>query len=217
MPRPRLETDQDKRREEILRAAFDLFVEKGFHGTSMLDIARRARASKETLYSWFGSKEKLLGALVAWRADAIEVADPPAADQDIAPALEAFGRSLLTLLMQPEVIAVYRIIIAEGPRHPALVEAFDQAGRARLRAAFSRLLETAWRNRQLAFDKPIHAGPVDAGPVDAGDVFVGLLRGELQIQVLLGLREPPDADAIAARAAWATRQFMKLFGVKPPE
>lgn len=202
MPRSRLETDPDKRREEILTAAFALFVEKGYHGTTMLDIARRAKASKETLYGWFGSKEKLLGALVAGRADAIRVPEPGEAGDDIAQALEAFGRGLLTLLLRPEVIAVYRIVIAEGPRFPELAEAFDQAGRNRLRAGFIRLLDEARQRGQLAIDDPAMAA----------DTFVGLLRGEWQIQVMLGLRPPPDAADIAARAAWATGLFLRLFG-----
>jgi AcrR family transcriptional regulator len=34
------------RDEEILRAAFDVFTEKGFHGATMLDVASRRRCSK---------------------------------------------------------------------------------------------------------------------------------------------------------------------------
>src|SRR5580698_7447976 len=49
-----------ERRKEILDAAFQEFSSKGYAGTSMEAIARRARASKETLYAWFQNKETLL-------------------------------------------------------------------------------------------------------------------------------------------------------------
>ena len=51
--------DKEKRRREILDAAFLEFSTKGYAGASMEAIARRARASKETLYAWFENKETL--------------------------------------------------------------------------------------------------------------------------------------------------------------
>ena len=61
--------DKDERRKEILDAAFLEFSKKGYAGASMEAIARRARASKETLYAWFDNKETLLNTLIASRLD----------------------------------------------------------------------------------------------------------------------------------------------------
>ena len=58
----------DARAVEILGAAYDVFLDKGFAQATMLDVARRARASKETLYARFGSKKKLFESLMAWGA-----------------------------------------------------------------------------------------------------------------------------------------------------
>ncbi len=52
--------EKEKRRRELLDAAFLEFSTKGYGGASMEAIARRARASKETLYAWFENKETLL-------------------------------------------------------------------------------------------------------------------------------------------------------------
>ncbi len=60
------ETD---RAEVILRAALDLFVERGFHGTSVPSVAERAGVASGTIYHYFASKEALVNALYKqWKA-----------------------------------------------------------------------------------------------------------------------------------------------------
>src|SRR5262245_50501627 len=74
------------REEDILRAAFDVFTEKGFHGATMLDVASRARASKATLYACYPSKEALFEALMAWSTrQGSEALDSIAADETLDP------------------------------------------------------------------------------------------------------------------------------------
>jgi len=53
-----------ERRAQILRAARSLFVEKGYLGTRVDDVARRARLSKGAVYFYYKSKRELLDALV---------------------------------------------------------------------------------------------------------------------------------------------------------
>ena len=50
------------RPQELLEAALDLFVEKGFAATRAEEVARRAGVSKGTLYVYFADKGELLGA-----------------------------------------------------------------------------------------------------------------------------------------------------------
>jgi AcrR family transcriptional regulator len=54
----------DKRREQILQTAFDLFSHKGFSGTTTKDIARAAGVSEAMVFKHFSSKDELYGALV---------------------------------------------------------------------------------------------------------------------------------------------------------
>src|SRR6185295_3032765 len=56
---------ESDRRQSIIKAAFSALMEKGYAGTSTLEIARRARVSKRELYAEFGSKIGILEALVA--------------------------------------------------------------------------------------------------------------------------------------------------------
>jgi AcrR family transcriptional regulator len=55
-------------RERVLKAAFTLFREQGFSGTSMLDIVTRARVSKRDLYALFNNKHAVLAACISERA-----------------------------------------------------------------------------------------------------------------------------------------------------
>jgi AcrR family transcriptional regulator len=52
------------RREAILRASLNLFAEKGFHGTSMRDIAREADITEGLIYHYFASKRDLFRAII---------------------------------------------------------------------------------------------------------------------------------------------------------
>jgi TetR/AcrR family transcriptional repressor of mexJK operon len=65
-PRPGRPRNADKagRLEALFEVATDIFLENGFDGTSMALIARTAGASKETLYSHFGSKEALFARII---------------------------------------------------------------------------------------------------------------------------------------------------------
>lgn len=56
--------DYDDRRQSILDNSASLFADKGFHATSVAEIARSCGASKSRLYHYFGSKEDMLQAVM---------------------------------------------------------------------------------------------------------------------------------------------------------
>lgn len=62
--KPRWERRKDARPQEILAAALDLFVERGFAATRLEDVAKQAGLSKGTLYLYFVNKEELFKAVV---------------------------------------------------------------------------------------------------------------------------------------------------------
>ena len=62
--KPRWERRKDARPQELLAAAIDLFVERGFAATRLEDVARRAGVSKGTLYLYYANKEDLFKAVV---------------------------------------------------------------------------------------------------------------------------------------------------------
>ncbi|HID88683.1 MAG TPA: TetR/AcrR family transcriptional regulator [Anaerolineae bacterium] len=62
--RARREREKEERRQTILRAARDVFLEEGFHRATVDSIAERAEVSKGTVYLYFESKESLLAHLL---------------------------------------------------------------------------------------------------------------------------------------------------------
>jgi len=63
-PEPRWERRKEARPHELIAAALDLFVEKGFAATRLEDVAAKAGVSKGTLYLYFDNKEALFKAVV---------------------------------------------------------------------------------------------------------------------------------------------------------
>ena len=62
--KPRWERRKEARPAELIAAALELFVEKGYAGTRLEDVAARAGVSKGTLYLYFQNKEDLFKAVV---------------------------------------------------------------------------------------------------------------------------------------------------------
>ena len=87
VPPPRRTRPRD-RRDQILRAAGEIFAEKGFHSASLAEIARQVGITPAALYRHFPSKQHLLGqALLSGlrttleRLEAVPPAVPGAADE----------------------------------------------------------------------------------------------------------------------------------------
>ena len=69
---PRREREKLRQRQEMLAAALDLFAQKGYHNTSMHEIAEKAEFAIGTLYKFFQNKEDLYKALVLEQCDQFE-------------------------------------------------------------------------------------------------------------------------------------------------
>lgn len=196
----------EERQRAVLDAALAVLERQGYAGTSMLDIAREARASKETLYTWFGDKKGLFAALVADNAAAVNAvieglpADP--AEASIGRILADFGTALLALLLGPRAIAINRAAAAEAARDGELGRLLVASGRAATGGRMVALL----RDRAARGDIDI------ADPEEAFSVFLGLLLRDLQIQVLVGAMPAPDDEGLRQRADAAAALFLRLYG-----
>src|ERR1700730_17242476 len=131
--------------ESILAAAKRSFLAAGFGAVSMDTIAREAGVSKATVYAHFAGKEDLFGAVIGReceryfaRFSAGEL-DP----SDVCASLTVLGRRFLELLLSPDAIGLYRIILAEVTRFPVLGEVFWRAGPERQRLQIEAFLKSA--------------------------------------------------------------------------
>ena len=157
-----------KTREQICVAAKKLFLEHGYLATSTDAIMAEAGiASKETLYRHYASKEELfvdvLGHLTLEQPRPYSViAHIPAINdlQALREALSTIAREILSIMIQPEYLALLRMIIAETPRFPQLGTLFRATVPQRALNYFMALLQQAREQGIIAgvdFDAVSHA------------------------------------------------------------
>ncbi|MGW6458674.1 TetR/AcrR family transcriptional regulator C-terminal domain-containing protein [Streptomyces sp. NPDC055078] len=159
-----------RKRQAIMEAATSVFMDKGYSGTSMDDIARLAVVSKQTVYKHFADKEKLFAAIVLATTDRIDamvdlVADiPPDADA-LEENLTRLAHRFLTALTQPQVLQLRRLVIANA-------DAFPELGAAWYEQGFDRVLVTL----AATFQRLTDSGLLRIGePLLAAHHFTGLL------------------------------------------
>jgi AcrR family transcriptional regulator len=200
--RPAPAVDETPVRHRILDAAFSAFIEAGYEATTMLEIARRARASKRELYAVVGNKQDMLVTCIRERSRRLRPSDELPEPHDRA-ALErqlvGVGTQLLRETTQDTVIAAFRLAIAEAVRAPEVAAALDAHGRQIGRAALTTIMARA-RTRRL----------LDGHPAELAEQFAGLLWSDLMVGLLLRVAEPPDPQEIDRRANRATEAFLRL-------
>jgi AcrR family transcriptional regulator len=109
----------EAKRDAILEAASQVFLESGFEGASMAEIATRVGGSKATLYGYFPSKEDLFIEVMhsAARHHFDRIFAALESDSENLPlALQHFGERMLAVLCQEPAVQARRAIIAESGR-----------------------------------------------------------------------------------------------------
>jgi len=195
----------DARRRALLAAAAEIFFERGYAATSIDAIIERAGGSKRNIYAQFGNKEGLFTAIVTQSADQAlaALAIEEVAGQNLRDTLTAFGRQLMDIYLSPTVLGVYRMVVAEAQRYPDLARAFYDRGPGRTTAGLAQVLEQAVARGELA----------SADPALHAEHFVGLIRDNHHLQVVLGLRPPPPTAERHRIVASAVELF--LDGARP--
>ncbi|MBV6509880.1 MAG: hypothetical protein JJLCMIEE_02993 [Acidimicrobiales bacterium] len=188
MALPQISESEQRRstRERLLQAAAEVFLEKGYVGTRVQEIARRAGLTTGAIYGIFESKAALLSeAILAQGAEAFSkmnaslVADRPAAETAVTFATEA-------LAGDPQ------------PFHPLLLEAFasslrDEETRARLRDSTAEIDEQI----REVIERARKAGVLDdAVSADALATFIRVMLVGSLVAKAMSL---PAADIEEAR------------------
>ena len=132
MPDPltQLEAMPSPKAQEILQAARGVFIAKGFEAASMDAVAKAAGVSKATVYAHFKSKSDLFAAIVAQVAGRLtgEIRAIMEAHLPLRQALTRIGQHFLEVLIDPERVRMFRMMVAEADRFPDLGRIFYRAG-----------------------------------------------------------------------------------------
>ncbi|WP_439814811.1 TetR/AcrR family transcriptional regulator [Zavarzinia sp. CC-PAN008] len=196
---------REERRQEILDAAFQEFAAKGYAGASMAAIARTARASKETLYAWFGNKEQLFSTLFQARLQGTTRGSAAALAQGQPPdvVLPIIAEETLRFVLAVEPLS--RAIVADGPGGAALRMAGGVIDEDRRRFA---AIFCLWRDQgHLAFDDD---------PMEIVSLFVAMAQGEWPTLLALGAVDAITDVMIAAHARRVTRILLNGLAPRQP-
>lgn len=186
-----------KRHEAISAAAYDLLARHGYGGTTMLRIARAAKASNETLYRWYGDKDGLFRQMIEDNVAETRDILSAALEQRAEPmqALAQMAPVLLRMLLGDRAILLNRAAAADPSG--ALGRAISAGGRAQIRPLLAKLL--------VGIDRD-----ADGAPGRVAGRFVDLLVGDLQIRRVIGEIPALTEEDIAQRCAAALSDLRVL-------
>jgi AcrR family transcriptional regulator len=150
------------KRRAILDAAREVFLRNGFPAASMDEVAALAGVSKVTVYNHFSDKQGLFTAIVTGAIHEAENSSRPLVDDlgdsvDIEQDLRTFARRHITLVTQPHLIRMRRMIIAEAIRFPDLAKAWHRTGPERGHATLAGQIERLVRRSVLRAADPLLA------------------------------------------------------------
>ena len=126
-PPAQLAGDVDRR---ILRAATKLFLKLGFEATSCDQVAVEAGAGKASIYARYANKEELFAAVVRDNVEhTLSQSGKVSVELPVRDRLLAVGKSIVTHVFQPDVVALMRVVITTAFRMPDLARLTDRIGR----------------------------------------------------------------------------------------
>ncbi|MDR3045663.1 MAG: TetR/AcrR family transcriptional regulator [Desulfovibrio sp.] len=195
------------RRSRILEIAGGLFLEHGYQGTSMSQIAAAVGGSKGTLYAYFSSKESLFEAYLHDRTQAEAwVFKLPDHAKDPESVLTILGKRFLKLIVDETSIALLRLFYHESPRLPEIGRIFYETCILKFKGQFEAYLATAHSSGLL--DIPCTS--------TAADHFFALCESPFHMPLMLCIRQGITDDEAEIAIQNAVTVFIKAYGNTKP-
>ncbi len=170
----------------LVKAAREAFLSSGYGESSVNRIAQEAGVSIKTLYRHFGSKDELFGAVIAglcvYPAD-LSV-DLPWSEQPPEVAFVTMGLEYLDLVLAPDELALYRVIIRDNVRFPQLSERYRTEALLPREKVVAAYLDRWMPRRNWIIREPGRAV----------STFFALLQRDLLEPMLLGAPHPAPID-----------------------
>ena len=199
----------ERRRQVIIEAATEVFLRLGYLGTTTDEVAARASVSKQTLYKHFADKQRLFAEVILNTTvnvvDGLSSAVANTLDdaQDVRQALRDLAEGFLRGLLQPDVLRLRRLVLAEADRFPDI-------GRAWFERGFDRTLVILGEAMQRLADRGLLHNLND--PTLAAYQFAGLVMYQPLNQVMFaGTNALPPPDQLDRIADGAVDVFLARY------
>ena len=198
------EEDSSKRRQ-ILDGARKMFMEFGFDGASMGEIARAASVSKGTLYVYFADKHRLFEAIVeeeALEKGQVEFNFDPA--RDVPTTLREFGGAYIAMVCRPGGGSAIRTVMAIAERMPEVGKRY-----------YERVLEQTINRLGAYLDAHVARGELAIDDCQfAASQFMLMCQASLFLPFIFQAAPPPSPARIGQVVDSAVQVFLAAYGVK---
>jgi TetR/AcrR family transcriptional regulator, regulator of autoinduction and epiphytic fitness len=125
-----LSEKRQQTRDRILDGALSEFVSRGYRGATLAGIAVAADVSTATLHKYFGTKREAFGGVISrfWDKD-LDTGAVEDVPSDLVQGLTAIGLAYARLNLDPAMVPLVRVIIAESIEHPELGQELYERGK----------------------------------------------------------------------------------------
>lgn len=192
--------------DQVLEGARGVFLQEGFEGASVDEIAKQAGVSKATLYSYFPDK-KLLFMEVA-KSECQRQSDIATSQVDMTgpPEIVLFSAAshMVRFFLSRFGQQVYRICVAESERFPEIGREFYASGPKVGQTIISEYIRGSIERGYLKVDED--------DIVFAADQFLELCKTSLHIQAMMGMRTSFTDDEIDRVVRGAVDMFVARYG-----
>ncbi|MDI1342613.1 MAG: TetR/AcrR family transcriptional regulator [Pseudolabrys sp.] len=187
-------------RDLILKAATKTFVENGFNGASVDQIAARSGVSKPTVYSYFDSKEKLFVEILNAVCDSFAelILEPSADSEDLEAILLKIAARYTRAVLQPDIVALHRLFVAEAARFPEPSRRYFEVGPERVHRTLAAFFKSRMQRGEIR----------QSDPLILADLFAALVLAPMRARQLFALDKEPDWALVAAYSRQAVTIFI---------
>jgi len=201
-----LTEDDSSKRRQILDGASKVFMDLGFDGASMGEIARAAGVSKGTLYVYFADKNRLFEAIVEREMlDQQKIAFNFDPERDASTTLREFGQAYIELLCRPGGGSAIRTVMAIAERMPEVGRRYYENVLAQTIDRLASYFRARVRATELAIPD-CHL---------AASQFMQMCQASLFLPFIFQAAPPPSAERIAQVVDSATTMFLAAYQSKP--
>jgi len=195
------EEDSAKRRQ-IMDGAHKVFMDLGFDGASMGEIAREAGVSKGTLYVYFADKSQLFGAVV--EREAIEQGNVKfdlSPGRDTETTLRQFGQAYIEIVCRPQGGSAARTVTAIAERMPDVGRQY-----------YNHVIDRTTRQLAAWLDSEVAAGRLAIDDTYlAAQQFMLSCQATTFLPFLLQAAPAPSPSRIAKVVDSATKMFLAAY------